>query len=204
MLYSPDEGEGRSLAQLENLRIDPSTCDSEKLAAFGSRKANSRLVSLRPPSPEPVLPRAPGPSPPRGRDVPAPTWVSPRVCQSVSLSQKGKKGEAPPLQASMQTGVPCGSPDSNLHSNSPKTLVSKPPALPLGSVPPCSMALRWQSKRVHTPPALVTRGRLSSLIKSLEPLARPSLGVPPGAEKSWPRCAAAGPGGTHGQGALAL
>lgn len=104
----------------------------------------------------------------------------------------------------MQAEVPYGSLDSNLHSNSPKTLVSKPPALPLGSVAQCSKALRWQIKRLYTPPAPVIRGAPPRLIKGLEPWARPSLGVPPGADKSWPRGAEAVPGGTQGQGALAL
>lgn len=133
MLYSPDEGwEGvwlnyRTLTSILP-PVTPSNC--QILEAVGRKEGRSA-------SPEPALLSTPGPSLPRWRDGPAPSRISPDGYLSLSLSQKGKNGQRHFIyRVSIEAGGPSGSLDSNLHSNSPKILVSKPPALPLGSAPP--------------------------------------------------------------------
>lgn len=75
-------------------------------------------------SPQPLLLRAPGSSQSPSREVPAPIL---RLSGSPSL--KDKKDQRPLIYGPLlwQDG-PTNCSDAHLHSDSPKTLVTKPPA----------------------------------------------------------------------------
>lgn len=130
------------MAQLENLHTDPSTCDSKKLSASGGRRAKGPRISLpRARPPEGLLCLGVGMCPPS-------QGVSPGLSLQDRRSQRRLIDSPPPRQE-----VPAGPLDAHFHCDSPKTLVTKPPALPLGSVPLCSITPRWQGEkeRTHTP-----------------------------------------------------